>query len=60
MEKPASPDDQLEARIDMAALALATASTPARRKAAWQEMQALIRKRSYERVRQMESEKGLR
>jgi hypothetical protein len=52
-------DLRLETQIDAAALRLATADTPAGRRAAWSELKALISRRSAERIAQMERDRGL-
>lgn len=55
-----APDDPaLEAEINHTALRLATAATPAERRAAWNDLCHLHEQRSEERVRQMERERGL-
>ena len=53
-------DPALEAEINNTALRLATATTPAERRAAWNDLCQLHEQRSDERVRQMELEQGLR
>jgi hypothetical protein len=54
------PDDlALEDRISWAALELATATTPTRRRAAMERLKSLVAQRTPERIRQMEQEKGL-
>lgn len=55
----ASPDAELEARIDTLAIRLHTAETPGERRVAWSELRRLHALRSSERVQEMEEEKGL-
>lgn len=52
-------DVDLEARIDLAALRLATTADPGIRRAAWADLSSLVKQRSPERVREMERERGL-
>lgn len=52
-------DVDLEGQIDMEALAMHTAKTPIERAAAWERLQALIKRRSPDQVARMERAKGL-
>ena len=52
-------DESLEAEINLAALRLATAPTPAERRDAWNTLCDLQAQRSPERIREMERERGL-
>lgn len=53
------PDAALETQIELATLRLQTATTPSRRRAAWDELQRLIKQRSPDAVRAMERQRGL-
>jgi hypothetical protein len=55
----AYPGSSLEQSIDHYAMVLATSPTPEGRRAAWNVLCELIRKRSPERVRDMEEAQGL-
>ena len=52
-------DAALEAAIALAALRLQTATTPIRRRQAFDELRALVAQRSPERIEQMERARGL-
>lgn len=52
-------ESALEAAIDLATLRCQMASTPTRRRAAFEELRELIAQRSPAQVRRMESERGL-
>ena len=58
LQLPMAPE-QLEQSIDAAALWLATAKTREQRVSACRVLEALVKARSAERVRQMELEQGL-
>jgi hypothetical protein len=58
MNAPLS-EQELENRIDWAALRLSTARTPAARRMAWKMLQDLVKQRSPGRVKQMEQGMGL-
>jgi hypothetical protein len=53
-------DAALEASIEIAALKLQTATTPLRRKAAWAELQRLVKGRSPAQVERMERAREIR
>lgn len=60
LDHPKTLDDAaLEAAIDLATLRCQMASTPTRRRAAFEELRELIAQRSPAQVRRMESERGL-
>lgn len=59
-EELALADAALEAAIELAALRLQTATTPLRRKAAWAELQRLVKNRSPAQVERMERARGLK
>lgn len=56
---PALDDAALEAAIDLATLRCQTATTPARRREAFEELRRLIAQRSPAQVERLESERGL-
>lgn len=57
---PALDDAALEAAIDLATLRCQTASTPLRRRQAFEELRRLIAQRSPAQVARMERARGLR
>lgn len=55
----AEDDANLEAAIEIATLKLQTATTPTRRRAAWDELQYLIKQRSPNAIRELERKRGI-
>lgn len=60
LDHPKTLDDAaLEAAIDLAALRLQTATTPLRRRHAFDELRTLVAQRSPQQIARMERDKGL-